>query len=81
VKVSEPLLLDLSRSLYDLGAVESTATTFVELDTIVVEASEHHILVRISDPHPGLADLADHFANHALHATVLARRQAAEVTP
>ena len=75
------MLLDLSRSLYDLGAVEATAETFVELATIEVEASEHHIRVRISDAHPGLADLADHFANHVLHATVVSRRRVAEGSP
>mgnify|MGYP007096743464 CR=1 FL=1 len=72
------MLLDLSRSLYDLGAVEATALAFVELATFHVEPSEHHIQVRITDAHPSVADLVDHFTNHVLHATIVGRRRGVE---
>lgn len=74
----EAVQLDFSRSLYDLDAVQAAAAAYAELATFEVESTDSQVTVRVSDPHPGVPDLVDHFSNHALYATVTGRRRAAE---
>ncbi len=70
-------VLDFSRSLYDLDAVEAAAAAYAELATFAIEASDGQVTVKVTDAHPGVPDLVDHFANHVLHASVTARRRSA----
>lgn len=76
--MSEIVQLVFARSLYDLAAVESAAAAYGQLATIEVQSTASHVTAHVSNPHPDVADLVDHFANHVLHATVTGRRRAAE---
>ncbi len=62
--------LEFSRSLYSEAAVQEAVLAYAELAVFHVEASEHTVSVTVSEPHPDLTDLADHFANHVLFSTV-----------
>lgn len=70
-------VLDFSTSLYDRDAVEAAAAAYAQLATFELEASESQVVVKISDPHPGVPDLVDHFANHVLHASITGGRRSA----
>lgn len=62
--------LEFSRSLYSETAVQEAVSAYAQLAVFHVEATEHTVSVTVSEPHPDLADLADHFANHVLFSTV-----------
>lgn len=62
--------LEFSRSLYAEDAVAEAVSAYGQLARFHVESSEHTVSVAIHSPHPKVPDLADHFANHVLFATV-----------
>ena len=68
-------VLEFSRSLYNEAAVHEAVSAYEQLAVFHVEATAHTVSVTVSDPHPELADLADHFANHVLFATVGSERR------
>lgn len=72
------MTLQFSRSIYDADAVQATVAAFGELATWSVEIDEHGVTVHMTDPTPEIDDLADHFANHALHLTITSARRSAE---
>lgn len=68
--------LDFSRSLYDVAAVEEAVQAYAEFASFDVDVTESQVTVELRDPHPDVPDLADHFANHVLHASVARARRA-----
>jgi len=72
------MTLQFSRSLYEQAAIEATVAAFSELATFTVQADEDGIKVEMTDASPDVDDLADHFANHALHLSITMTRRAAE---
>ena len=72
------MTLEFSRSLYGQAAIEASVEAFSELATFVVTADEHGFVVELRDITPDIEDLADHFANHALHLSITMTRRSAE---
>jgi hypothetical protein len=72
------MTLLFSRSLYNAHAIEQTVAAYEELASFTVKVDQYSVRVGISDPDPGIADLADHFANHALHLSITTARRAIE---
>ena len=72
----EPETLEFSCSIYHQAAIEETAAAYSELADCDVEATEGSIRVKLS-PKTEIDDLADHFANHALHLSIVESRGAA----
>lgn len=71
-----PETLEFSRSLYSPDAVQSAARAYSELAKIEVEVGDDDLRVQISEPDADLADtLADEFANHVLHETIVRTRE------
>lgn len=69
-------VLSLSRSLYLPEAVQAAARAFGELATIEVRVLDSDIEVSLDDIDPDVDDvLADELCNHALHETIVRRRE------
>lgn len=73
-------IVDFSRSLYDAAAVQAAVAAYSDLARFEVEASDTQVTVAVHDPHPEVADLADHFANHVLHESVAIARRGGEAS-
>lgn len=71
-------IMDFSRSLYDAAAVQAAVAAYAELARFEVAESDTQVTVSIHEPHPEVADLADHFANHVLHESVARARRGVE---
>lgn len=71
------MTLQFSRSLYDRAAVEATIEAFADLATWTVSEDDGGIKVEMRDPSGDIDDLADHFANHVLHASITLTRRSA----
>ena len=71
------MTLSFSRSLYDADAIRETAEAYAELATWTVIVEQYSVSVVCTDPNPDIADLSDHFANHALHLSIANTRRAA----
>jgi hypothetical protein len=71
------LRIDFSRSVYAVSAVEAAVAAWAQLGRFAVEAGPHTIHVVIEGAHPGVPDLLDHFANHALFLSIQEARRAA----
>jgi hypothetical protein len=69
--------LTFSRSLYSVDAIRETAEAYGELARWTVTVDDHSVLVTMEEP-SDIADLSDHFANHALHLTIASARRAIE---
>ena len=73
-----PERIEFSRSLYAPEAVREAIAAYAGLGRFSFEETEGELSVLIEDPHPDIQDLADHFANHALYATITMRRRSIE---
>ena len=71
----EPETLEFSCSLYPQSAIEETATAYAELAEVEVEAQDSFVRV-VLRPKVEIDDLSDHFANHALHLSIVQSRGA-----
>ena len=71
------LRIDFSRSVYAASAVEAAVAAWSQLGRFTVEASADTLHVTVADPHPGVPDLLDHFANHALFLSIQDARRSA----
>lgn len=77
------MTLDFSTSLYREDAIREAAAIYAGLATISVHADGHSVSVTLTNLSPDLdhdtaTDLADHFANHALHLSITSARRAVE---
>ena len=77
------MTLEFSTSLYREDAIREAAAVYGGLATISVNADGHFVSVTLTDVSPDLdsdtaRDLADHFANHALHLSITSARRAVE---
>ncbi len=73
--MSSPTVITFAKSLYDADALAQSIDAYEALAGFVVEESPDELRVTITDPHPDVADLTDHFANHVLWATITTRRR------
>ena len=71
----EPETLEFSCSIYSQSAIEETVSAYVELIDCEVVATESSVRVQLS-PKTEIEDLFDHFANHALHLSIVESRGA-----
>ncbi len=76
--MSEPVTLTFNLSLYDLDAIAEAVGAYEQLAGFVVEESPEQVRVVLTDPHPDVPDLPDHFANHVLWATITRQRRSEE---
>jgi hypothetical protein len=63
--------LTFSRSLYLPEAVQAAADAYGGLATIEVVDEGEDIVATLSDVDSRITELADHFANHVLHETIV----------
>jgi hypothetical protein len=72
------MTLHFSLSIYDAASIEQTVAAYAELATFQVQVDAHTVSVEMTDMSPDIDDLADHFANHALHLSITTARRAVE---
>ena len=72
------MTLHFSRSLYDAAAIEQTVAAYAGLASFELRVDAHSVVVEVTDLSADIADLTDHFANHALHLSITATRRAIE---
>lgn len=76
--MAEPLRLRFHRSLYAPDAVRAAAERFAGLAELRVEETDTDVLVDVTPHRESLrARIGDELGNHALIASILARRAAA----
>lgn len=66
--------LGFTRSLYTPEAVEAAARAYADLARVEVTVGDHEVVAVLHEPDTRVPDLADHFANHALHETIVRAR-------
>ena len=71
----EPETLEFSCSIYSQSAIEETVSAYAELMDCEVLATESSVRVKLN-PKTEIDDLSDHFANHALHLSIVESRGA-----
>lgn len=69
--------LTFDRAWTDAEALEAAVDAYRELAGFVVQETAEAFEVTLTDLDPEVDDLADHFANHVLWATVTGRRREA----
>jgi hypothetical protein len=70
-----PESIEFTRSIYLPEAVQAAADAFSDLARIEVSVSDDVVNVELSELDPDFEDsLADEFANHALHETIVRTR-------
>lgn len=74
--MAETIAITFSRSLYLPEAVQAAADAFAELAKIEVRVLDGDIEVELDAIDPDVADvIEDELCNHALHQTVVRRRE------
>jgi len=69
--------LTFDRAWTDAEALEAAVDAYRELAGFVVQETAEAYEVTLTDLDPEVEDLADHFANHVLWATITGRRREA----
>ena len=69
-----PETLEFSSSLYCQSAIEETAEAYASLLDCQIHVTTSGIQVLLEPKVEGMDDLMDHFANHALHLSIVQSR-------
>jgi hypothetical protein len=72
--VTVPETLHFSTSIYSAPAIEETAAAYAGLLECQIRESEGAIAVDLTPKVEDIDDLVDHFANHALHLSIVQHR-------
>lgn len=70
--------IEFQLSLYEISAIAEAVEAYGQLAGFLVEEHEDKVIVTVTDPHPEVPDLVDHFANHVLWSSITTARRSEE---
>ena len=76
--VADVVELHFNQSLYDVKAVDASVEAYAALMTAEVVSEPAGVLVRLRSDSHDIHVVADHFANHVLHTTIVSRSAATQ---